>query len=100
VDQAAADPAVAVDERVDRLDLSVRDRRLCHRREVLACEDCCEVVEKRRPSAGAGGTNAAPSGLSSHGGTECPGLIDRCLVVDVGHRGPSSHPLDRTRPRI
>ena len=46
MDQAAADPAVAVEEGVDRLELCVGDCGLGHRRQVVAVEERDEVIDE------------------------------------------------------
>ena len=48
VDEAAADAAVAVDERVDRLELRVRDRRLGDGRQVVPVHEGEEIGDQRR----------------------------------------------------
>jgi hypothetical protein len=98
VNQAAADPAVAVEEGVDRLELRVGDCGLGHGRQVVAVEERDEILDEagdlglgRRDVPGvnrAVEASADPVLLGAELTWACPGLachqrpVDRADVVD------------------
>ena len=47
MDQASSDPTVAIDERMDRLKLCMRDRGLGERRHVVAIDEVDEIAHQR-----------------------------------------------------
>ena len=105
MDQAAADPAVAVEEGVDRLELRVGDRGLGHGRQVVAVEERDEILDEavdlglgRRDVPGvnrAVEASADPVLLGAEFTWVCPGLacherpVDRATSSIASGRSPS-----------
>lgn len=58
MDETPSDPATAVDERMDRLELGMGDRCLGNRRDVVPAEEIHEIPEQARNLVRRGGTSA------------------------------------------
>ena len=99
-DQQAPDPAVAVQEGVDRLELNMEQPRLDERREfrglfmheaLKGIEACIDLVRRRRHEQGVAGARAADPVLRS---AECAGGFG---ATAAALQQPGMHTADETK---